>query len=64
MKCEVDILTDDSIRLMIELIGGIEPAFTIMKECFARGKAFVTYPPFPSFGLLTAAATRRSSRRI
>ena len=50
MKCEVDILTDDSIRLVIELIGGIEPAFTIMKECFARGKAFVTYPPFPSFG--------------
>ena len=32
MKCEVDILTDDSIRLVIELIGGIEPAFTIMKE--------------------------------
>lgn len=47
MMCEVDILTDDSIRLVIELIGGIEPAFTIMKECFERGKAFVTYPPFP-----------------
>lgn len=56
--CKIDILSDESICLVIELIGGVEPAFTIMKECFKRGKAFVTYPPSLLQGLLTVVETR------
>lgn len=37
-----EILNDDSIDIVVEAIGGLEPAFTIVKEALERGKTVVT----------------------
>ena len=33
---------DDSISVVVEVLGGVEPAFTFSKECLSRGKSVVT----------------------
>lgn len=38
------ILDDPDISIVIELIGGTTDAWTIMQECFKRGKHIITYP--------------------
>ena len=38
------ILDDPTISIVIELIGGTTDAWTIMQECFKRGKHLITYP--------------------
>ena len=40
----VDILQDSSISVVIELIGGIDEAYDILKSCIQSGKHVVTYP--------------------
>lgn len=37
-----DILSDDSIEIVVEVMGGIEPARTYIKEALAKGKHVVT----------------------
>ena len=37
-----DILTDNQIQIVVELIGGMEPAKTFLLECMKRGKHVVT----------------------
>jgi len=37
-----EVLNDDSIDVVVEAIGGLEPAFTIVKEALERGKTVVT----------------------
>lgn len=37
-----DILTDDSIQIVIELIGGIEPPFSMIRQAMQAGKHVVT----------------------
>ena len=39
-----DILNDPEISVVCELMGGIIDAWTIMQECFHRGKHLITYP--------------------
>lgn len=36
------ILNDDSIKIVIEVIGGLHPAFDFVKECLLKGKSVVT----------------------
>ena len=38
------ILDDPEISIVIELIGGTTDSWTIMQECFKRGKHIITYP--------------------
>ncbi len=37
-----DIINDDSIDIVVEVMGGIEPAFTYIKEALTKGKHVVT----------------------
>lgn len=37
-----DIIEDDSIDIVVEVMGGIEPAFTYIREALAKGKHVVT----------------------
>ena len=37
-----DIIADDSIDIVVEVMGGIEPAYTYIKEALAKGKHVVT----------------------
>lgn len=48
-RIHIDILHDSSISLVIELIGGIDDAFTILKESIQNGKHVVTYPILHSY---------------
>ena len=36
------IKNDDSVSVVVEVLGGVEPAFTFAKECLSRGKSVVT----------------------
>lgn len=36
------ILNDDSVQIVVEVMGGVEPAFTFTKKCLERGKSVVT----------------------
>ena len=33
---------DDSVSVVVEVLGGVEPAFTFVRECLSRGKSVVT----------------------
>ncbi len=37
-----DILNDDTIKVVVEVIGGIEPAYTFVKKSLLKGKSVVT----------------------
>ncbi len=37
-----DILSDDSVKVVAEVMGGINPAFTFVKSCLEAGKSVVT----------------------
>lgn len=37
-----EIINDDSIRIIVEVLGGVEPAYTFAKRSLANGKSFVT----------------------
>lgn len=37
-----DILNDDSIKVVVEVMGGIEPAYTFVKKSLLKGKSVVT----------------------
>ena len=37
-----DIITDKEIDIVVELIGGVEPAYTLMKQALSHGKSVVT----------------------
>ena len=37
-----DILSDDSIDVVVETMGGVEPAFTFVSECLKKGKHVVS----------------------
>lgn len=36
------ILSDDSVGIVVEVMGGVEPAFTFTKKCLERGKSVVS----------------------
>jgi homoserine dehydrogenase len=38
----LEVINDPSIDVVVELIGGIEPAFSVIKKCLERGKHVVT----------------------
>ena len=40
--CAADILDDDDISLVVELMGGEEPALSYIKKALAKGKSVVT----------------------
>ena len=37
-----DILNDDSVKIVAEVMGGINPAFDFVKACLEKGKSVVT----------------------
>ena len=37
-----DILTDDSVKVVVEVMGGIHPAYDFVKQCLEAGKSVVT----------------------
>ncbi len=37
-----DILTDNDVQVVVETMGGLEPAYTYVKKCLMRGKSVVT----------------------
>lgn len=37
-----DISNDDSVKIVVEVMGGIHPAFEFVKECLEKGKSVVT----------------------
>ena len=37
-----DILNDDSTQIVVETMGGVNPAFTFVSECLKKGKHVVT----------------------
>lgn len=37
-----DIVNDDEVSVVVEAMGGVEPAFTFTKQCLERGKSVVT----------------------
>lgn len=37
-----DILQDDEVQVVVEVLGGIEPAYTFVKQCLEKGKSVVT----------------------
>ena len=37
-----DILSDDSINIVVEVMGGINPAYSFVKQCLEQGKSVVT----------------------
>lgn len=37
-----DILNDDEVKVVVEVMGGINPAYTFVKQCFAAGKSVAT----------------------
>ncbi len=42
IKTPDPIFTDDSVRIVVEVMGGIEPAYTYVKKCLQAGKSVVT----------------------
>lgn len=37
-----DILNDDSVKVVVEVMGGLEPAYTFVRKCLLAGKSVVT----------------------
>ena len=37
-----DILNDDEVKVVVEVMGGINPAYTFVKQCLAAGKSVAT----------------------
>lgn len=37
-----DILNDDEVKIVVEVMGGINPAYTFVKQCLAAGKSVAT----------------------
>jgi len=37
-----DILTDDDVKVVVEVMGGVEPAYTFVKKCLLAGKSVAT----------------------
>lgn len=37
-----DILEDDEVKVVVEVMGGVEPAYTFVKKCIQAGKSVVT----------------------
>ena len=37
-----DILNDDDISVVVEVMGGVEPAYTFVKKCLLAGKSVAT----------------------
>ena len=38
----IDILNDDEVKVVVEVMGGINPAYTFVKQCLAAGKSVAT----------------------
>lgn len=58
----LDILDDEEVHIVVELLGGLEPATSIMKEAMKRGKSVVSankYAIYEAQGHLEALALER-----
>ena len=40
-----DILSDDDTQIVVETMGGVEPAFTFVSACLKKGKHVLQIPP-------------------